>query len=77
MDLMDEILVTGRANPKTIHLKEEKALMRENFNNDYLTRMEMLRIEARSMLSRPRTKCIACNGTRYAETIGQSKGYYR
>ena len=77
MDLMDEILVTGRANPKTIHLKEEKAVLRESFNENYLTRMEMLRIEARSMLSRPRTKCIACNGTRYAETQSQSKGYYR
>jgi hypothetical protein len=29
------------------------------------------------MLSRPRTNCIACNGTRYAETQRQSKGYYR
>jgi hypothetical protein len=29
------------------------------------------------MLSRARTNCIACNGTRYAETQRQSKGYYR
>jgi hypothetical protein len=77
MDLLDEIFLTERANPKTIHLKEERLLQRERFNEDYLNRMEMLRIEARTMLSRPRTKCIACNGTRYAETQSQSKGYYR
>lgn len=77
MDLLDEILVTGRANPKTIHLKEEKALQRDRFELDYTRRMEMLRIEARTMLSRPRTRCIVCNGTRYAENQSQSKGYYR
>jgi len=77
MDLMDEILTSERANPKTIHLKEERLLQRERFEVDYTRRMEMLRIEARTMLSRPRTRCIACNGTRYAETNSQTNGYYR
>jgi hypothetical protein len=77
MDLMDEILTSERANPKTIHLKEERLLQRERFETDYTRRMEMLRIEARTMLSRPRTRCIACNGTRYAETNSQTNGYYR
>jgi len=77
MDLLDEIILTGRANPKTIHLKEEKLIQRERFEVDYTRRMEMLRIEARTMLSRPRTRCIVCNGTRYAENVAQSKGYYR
>jgi hypothetical protein len=77
VDLLDELINTVRANSKTIHNKEEKIELRAKFENDYERRMEILRVEARTMLSRPRTNCIACNGTRYAETQRQSKGYYR
>lgn len=77
VDLLDELINTVRANAKTIHNKEEKIELRAKFELDYERRMEILRVEARTMLARPRTNCIACNGTRYAETQRQSKGYYR
>ena len=77
VDLLDELINTSRANSKTIHNKEEKIELRNKFELDYERRMEILRVEARTMLSRPRTNCIACNGTRYAETQRQSQGYYR
>jgi len=77
IDLLDEIMNTERANPKTIHKDPEKTLLlRSQFDTEYTRRLEMLRIEARTMLSRPRTECISCNGTRYSETMRQTQGNY-
>lgn len=77
MDLLDEVITTIRANSKTIHNKEEKIELRDRFEIDYSRRMEILRVEARTMLARPRTACMACNGTRYSETNRQANGYFR
>lgn len=77
MDYCDQLATTPRRNPVTIHrTAEDIQIMRDKFETEMLRSLEMIRIEARQMLSRPNTHCIACNGTRYVETTGQARGNY-
>lgn len=77
VDYCDQLATTPRKNPATIHRTAESiAEMRLRFETEMERSLEMIRIEAQQMLSKPNTVCIACNGTRYVETSQQFKGHF-